>query len=138
MFAAVAGALTRGAASRSVAQGRQKLGQALRATPGLVPAWRLGRSTIRRLPRPLREEALDVLSRAGAVLATPGIRGKLRSEGRRYISPYDRGLATNLKMVFGYAAPWYVVAVTPKHFPPPPALPPVPPAAMYHRRPETV
>jgi len=66
------------------------------------------------------------------------IRGKLRSEGRRYISPYDRGLATNLKMVFGYAAPWYVVAVTPKHFPPPPALPPVPPAAMYHRRPETV
>jgi len=69
----------RGAASRSVAQGRQKLGQALRATPGLVPAWRLGRSTIRLLPRPLREETLDVLSRARAVLATPGIRGKLRS-----------------------------------------------------------
>ena len=64
------------------------------------------------------------------------IRGKLRSEGRRYFSPYDRGLATNLSMVFGYAAPWYVAVVVPRYFPPPPALPPVSPLSF--RRPEIV
>jgi len=53
------------------------------------------------------------------------IRRKLRSDGRKYYSPYNRGYLVNIKQVFGYRLPWYVSMVVPSCVEPvPQAVPP--------------
>ena len=53
------------------------------------------------------------------------IRRKLRSDGRKYFSPYNRGYLVNIKQVFGYHLPWYVSMVVPScQASVPPAVPP--------------
>ena len=53
------------------------------------------------------------------------IRRKLRTDGRKYFSPYNRGYLVNIKQVFGFRLPWYVSMVVPScQAPVPPAVPP--------------
>ena len=58
------------------------------------------------------------------------IRRKLRSDGRKYYSPYNRGYLINIKQVFGYRLPWYVSMVVPSCLEPVPQA--VPPTGLSH------
>jgi glycosyltransferase involved in cell wall biosynthesis len=80
----------------SVKRGRDALPRALRAVPGVAPAYRLSRSAWHKLPPPVRENTLDVARRLRVVAGTRGVKPKFNAviwqagDAVRRIGGYDR------------------------------------------------